>query len=270
MMNVSGLKFWGPVWQHRDFIFGSIRREFQSKYASSMLGIFWSFLQPLATILVYTLIFSQIMKARLPGNDSAYAYSLYLCIGILTWGLFSEIVSRCQTIFLENANLLKKIQFPRICLPIITTLNALINFGIIFLLFNMFLILTGNFPGWVIVNIIPVLIIELLFSIGLGMIIGVLNVFFRDIGQFFTIWLQFWFWLTPIVYTSNILPPALLKPITIWNPMSPIIGAFQAIFVHAKPPDWASLTQPLLISVIFCFLGLHLFRKHAGELVDEL
>ena len=119
------------LWAYRGFVLGSVKREFQSKYVNAMLGAVWSVLSPLAMILVYTVIFSEVMRAKLPGNDSGAAYSIYLCAGILTWGLFAEIVARGQNMFLEQANLIKKISFPRICLPIIVVMNALVNFGII-------------------------------------------------------------------------------------------------------------------------------------------
>ena len=120
------------LWNYRGFIIGSVRREFESKYRKSVLGATWTIVNPLAMIIVYTIIFSQLMKARLPGVDTPFAYSIYLCAGSLTWGLFIEIVSRGQNIFIENANLLKKISFPRLILPVILVLNACINFLIIF------------------------------------------------------------------------------------------------------------------------------------------
>ena len=107
------------LWAYRGFILGSVKREFQLKYRNSLLGAAWTVLNPLAMIVVYTVIFSEVMRARLPGVGGTYAYSIYLCAGILTWGLFAEIVGRCQTMFIENANLLKKISFPRMCLPVI-------------------------------------------------------------------------------------------------------------------------------------------------------
>ncbi len=95
------------LWAYRGFIVGSVKREFQSKYRNSLLGALWTVLNPLAMITVYTVIFSQIMRAKLPGVDSTFAYSIYLCTGILIWGLFAEIVMRAQNTFLEHANLLK-------------------------------------------------------------------------------------------------------------------------------------------------------------------
>jgi lipopolysaccharide transport system permease protein len=257
------------VWRYRGFISGSLKREFQSKYRNSLLGATWTVLNPLAMIVVYTVIFAQVMHSRLQGVDSTFAYSIYLCAGVLTWGLFAEITGRAQTVFLENANLIKKLQFPRICLPIIVVCNALLNFAIIFGLFTIFLLASGNFPGWVFLALVPVLLVLILFAIGIGMVLGVLNVFFRDVGQFFTILLQFWFWFTPIVYSPNILPEG-VRDLLKYNPMAPVIMACQSILVYGRVPDWASLLPVTVLAVVFCVLGMQLFRKRAGEMVDEL
>jgi lipopolysaccharide transport system permease protein len=257
------------LWAYRGFVLGSVQREFQSKYANAILGAVWSLLSPLAMILVYTVIFAEVMRTKMPGSDSTFAYSIYLCAGILTWGLFAEMVGRGQTMFLEQSNLLKKVSFPRICLPVIVTLNALVNFGIIFGLFVVFLIVTGNFPGLVFVTLLPVLVLQVMLALGIGMVIGILNVFFRDVGQFMTIALQFWFWLTPIVYPASILPEH-VRPILDWNPMAPVIATWQGVLVKGTPPDWGSLVYPLVVALLLCTLGLRMFRKRAGEIVDEL
>jgi lipopolysaccharide transport system permease protein len=257
------------LWAYRGFIYGSVRREFQAKYSNSLLGAAWTVINPLAMIAVYTIVFSQIMQAKLPGIDSQFAYSIYLCAGVLTWTFFAETVSRAQNVFLENANLLKKISFPRLCLPVIVVANASLNFSIIFGLFTIFLIISGSFPGIAYLAVFPVLLIQILFSVGLGITLGVLNVFFRDVGQFFGVALQFWFWLTPVVYPINILPVSVSDALR-YNPMTNIITAYQHILVNGQWPDWSSLLPVSLIAIVLCFLGMHLFRKHAGEMVDEL
>lgn len=257
------------LWAYRGFILGSVKREFQLKYRNSLLGAAWTVINPLAMIVVYTVIFSQVMKAKLPGVDHGFAYSIYLCAGVLTWGLFAEIVGRGQNIFIENANLLKKINFPRICLPVITVLNAGVNFTIIFVLFLGFLMVSGFWPGAVVLAVAPVLLIQLLLSVGLGITLGVLNVFFRDVGQFFGIFMQFWFWFTPVVYPVSILPES-VKLLMELNPVFPLVSAYQGIFVSGQTPDWISLLYPLLLGLALCAVGMHLFRQNAGEMVDEL
>jgi len=257
------------LWGYRGFIAGNVKREFQSKYRNSLLGAAWNVLNPLAMIIIYTVIFSQVMRAKLPGVDDTFAYSIHLCAGILTWGLFVEIVSGAQNTFISNANLIKKLSFPRLCLPVTVVANGLVNFMIIFSLFTVFLIVTRNFPGWPFLAIVPVLTIMVAFAIGLGITLGVLNVFFRDVGQFFGIFLNFWFWATPIVYPAAILPEN-LQPLLRFNPMATLIGACQAILVQGKWPDWLSLIPEAMIALLLCVLGFRLFRKHAGEMVDEL
>jgi lipopolysaccharide transport system permease protein len=257
------------LWAYRGFILGSVKREFQSKYRNSLLGAAWTILNPLAMIVVYTVIFAQVMRAKLPGVDSTFAYSIYLCAGVLTWGLFAEIAGRAQGIFLEHANLLKKLSFPRLCLPVIVVANASLNFAIVFGLFTAFLLISGNFPGWTYLALLPVLAIQVVFAIGLGISLGVLNVFFRDVGQFFGIVIQFWFWLTPVVYPASILPEN-VQPIIAFNPMAQLIGAYQRILVSGQWPQWETLLPSALLAILLCALGLRLFRKHSGEMVDEL
>ena len=220
-------------------------------------------------IVVYTVIFSQVMRSRLPGIESDFAYSIYLCSGVLTWNLFAELVGRSQNVFIEYASLIKKLNFPRSCLPVIVILSSLLNFAIIFGLFTLFLVFTGNFPGWSYLAILPVLIIEILFSIGLGITLGVLNVFFRDVGQFFGILIQFWFWFTPIVYPVSVLPEN-IRSLLVFNPMFTIIDAYQNALLNRVSPQWEALLPVAVISLLLCLLALQLFRKHAGEMVDEL
>ena len=257
------------LWAYRAFIVGSVQREFQSKYRNSLLGAAWTVLNPLAMIVVYTVIFAQVMRAKLPGIDSTFAYSIYLCAGVLTWGLFAEITGRAQNMFLDHANLLKKLSFPRLCIPVTVVANASLNFAIVFALFTVFLLVTDNFPGWVYLGVLPVLAIQIAFAIGLGISLGVLNVFFRDVGQFFGIFLQFWFWLTPIVYPASILPES-MRPMMAYNPMATLTAAYQTILVTGQWPNWQALWPVAMLSLLLCALGFSLFKTHAGEMVDEL
>lgn len=266
MISAASLK---AVWSFRGFVLGSVRREFQLKYRGSMLGIAWTVLQPLAMIIVYTVIFSEVMKARLPGVEGSFAYSIHLCAGLLTWGLFAEIVQRGQSVFLDNANLLKKINFPRLTLPIIVVSSALLNFAIIFGLFLLFLLISGNLPSISILAIIPLLIIQVLFAVGLGVTLGILNVFFRDVGQLSGVLLQFWFWATPVVYPTSILPQWAQAWMQL-NPMYHLIKGYQDIFVAHLWPEWKSLVVLTIFSVVLAVFAMLLFRAHAGEIVDEL
>jgi lipopolysaccharide transport system permease protein len=209
------------------------------------------------------------MNARIPNLNGPYAYSIYLCAGILSWSLFSETSTRALNLFLENANLLKKIKFPKICLPIILLINSWINFSIIFGLFTLFLILSGNFPGKVFIAIFPILLILSMLALGLGLGLGILNIFYRDIGQLYGIGLQFWFWLTPIVYMMDVLPDSMQKVLKL-NPIMPLIVNLQKIILMHQWPSWRSLIYPLALSIIVCFWAISVFKRHQYDMMDEL
>lgn len=257
------------LWHYRGFILGSLKREFQLKYRNSQLGVLWTILQPLAMILVYTLVFSELMKARLPGVSGHYSYSIYLCSGILLWGYFSELLSRCLSMFIDNANLLKKLNFPKLCLPVIVLGGSTINFLIIFGIFLSFIVISGNFPGKVFLALPCLIICLIMLAMGLGIAMGVLNVFFRDVGQFFSIFIQFWFWATPIIYPADVLPEK-LRIFFLINPIVPIIEASHTIFVQQQWPNWKSLIYPVFLGISLCVWGLWLFRRHVNEMMDEL
>ena len=259
----------GDLWAFRGFVLSSVKREIQAKYRNSLFGFAWMIIQPLSMIVVYTVILSQLMGSRLPGVSGGFAYSIYLCAGIVTWGLFAETTQRMVGVFVDNANLIKKLSFPRLCLPLIVLLSAGFNFCIIFALFLGFLLVSGNFPGWPLLGVLPLLLVQVMLAIGLGGILGVFNVFFRDAGQMFGVLIQFWFWFTPIVYPFSILPDwaaALMR----LNPLLPLMEGYQGIMVRGLWPNWGELAPVALLALLLCIYAVLLFRKHAGDMVDEL
>lgn len=258
------------LWQFRGFVLSSVLREFNGRYRGSLFGAFWAVANPLAMILIYTVIFAELMRPTLPGfGNDPFAFSIYLCAGVITWNLFAEMLGRMNGVFIEHANLIKKVSFPRVCLPTIVALSALINFGILLGIFLVFLVIVGHWPGWPILALLPLLLLQLMFTVGLGVALGTLNVFFRDVGQLTGVVLQFWFWLTPIVYTSNSLPESVRSALQ-WNPMAPLMAAYQDVFLRQQWPDPWSLLPFTLLSFILLALGAWLFLGHAGEIVDEL
>lgn len=257
------------TWHFRHFIIGAVKREFQIRYSNAALGGLWAIAQPLALIAVYTVVFSQVMRMKLPGLPDAFSFSIYLCAGILTWGYFSEMISRLLLVFTDNAQWLKKLRFPKQSLIAIVVISASLNFAIIFSLFIGFLILTNHFPGWVFLAVFPLLALQILLSIGLGVTLAIVHVFFRDVGQFMAIVLQFWFWLTPIVYPITALPEY-AKQIIALNPMTALMGAYQDVLLYGRMPNWIGLLPLLLASLALIASALYLYRKHATDILDEL
>jgi lipopolysaccharide transport system permease protein len=259
----------GRFWIYRGFIWQSVKREFMLRYRNSILGVVWVVINPLAMILVYTLIFSRVMQARLPGVDSPFAYSIFLMAGLLPWGLFTDLISRAPRLFLEQANLLKKIQLPKLVFLIIILCSGLINFFIIETLFLLFLTLVGWFPGWPILALIPLLVLQLWFSAALLLILALLNVFFRDIAQIANIAMQFGFWLTPIVYAASMIPVRYQFFLQL-NPLVNLFEAYQTIFIKQDWPNWFSLWPVIVCALLLTSIAYRLFRAHSAEMVDQL
>lgn len=257
------------LYHYRGFVLSMVAREFRSRYLGSLLGGVWSILNPLAMIFIYTVIFSRVMRAKLPGIDDPMAYGLFVCAGLLPWLSFVELLSRFPNIFIEQAALLKKVSFPRITLPVIALCSATINFLIIFSLFLTFLLVTDRFPGWVVLGYVPLLIVQQMFVVGLGVMLGSINVFFRDIGQFVGVILQFWFWGTPIVYALTMVPEKAQKFLVL-NPMTSLIRSYQNIILYGTWPDFLSFKLHLLGALVALIGGFFVFHRLADEMVDEL
>lgn len=257
------------VWLYRYFILSSVKNDVKARFSRSRLGAFWIVIHPLAMVLIYALILSSLIKAKLPETDTIYAYPIYLTSGILAWTIFIESITRSVNLFLEHGNLIKKVAFPKSVLPLITagtvTVNSLVLLAAIFVVFAFL----GHFPGiqalW-----LPVLfIITLMFGMSIGLIFGLLNVFIRDIAQMVNVLLQFGFWLTPIVYTISIIPEAHQHWFA-YNPMAHITAAFQDVLLYNHRVSVYPLIVIVMLSMALLALGFFMFKKAGPEMVDHL
>ena len=257
------------LWEYRSFITTSIRNEFIARFARSKLGGLWMIIHPLSQVAIYALILSNVLAAKLPGIESKYAYALYLMAGILAWNLFAEIVGRCLTVFIEQGNLMKKMRFPRIALPVIVIGSCLLNNLLLFVAVLVVFALLGQMPRFEMLWLIPLTITVTGLALGIGLVLGVLNVFVRDIGQVVPIILQVWFWFTPIVYSLNIIPENVRGALSL-NPMFPVVTAYHDVLVYKVSPNLAHLGVAVSLAVGLMALGLFLFRRAAPEMVDSL
>ena len=257
------------LWDYRYFIFSSIRNEIVSRFARSKLGGLWMIINPLSQVLIYALILSNVLAAKLPGIDNQYAYAIYLMGGLLAWNLFSDIIGRCLNLFIEQANLMKKINFPRITLPTIIAGSCLLNNILLFVSMLVIFALLGHQFNVVMLWLIPLTFIVLVFAMSAGLIIGLMNVFLRDISQVIPIILQMLFWFTPIVYPVTIIPEAFRHWLNL-NPIYPLTDAYQQIIVYGNSPQWENLTNLAVITLLLFGLSLFLFRRASVEIMDVL
>lgn len=257
------------IWAYRFFILSSIKNDLKSRFVRSKLGGIWMIIHPLAQVLIFALVLSEVLSAKLPGIDNKYAYALYLMAGMLAWNLFAETIGRCCELFVNSAGLLKKMAFPRICLPLITAGTVLAtNLLLMLAIFVVFAAL-GHIPGSQVIWLPFLMLLTLVLSLAIGMILGVINVFVRDLGQVVPIVLQVLFWMTPIVYMLDILPEKFRAGFAL-NPVYPLVASYQNVLVFDRPPLFAALSGLMLFSLMLLILGFFMFRRASAEMVDVL
>ena len=257
------------LWAYRYFVLSAIRSELKGRFVRSRLGAVWFILHPLAYAAVLALVLAEVLSARLPQAPSPSAYALYLLAGTAAWTLFNEIVTRCTVIFIEYASVLRKIAFPRICLPVIVGGSALLNHALLLLAIVVVFLLFGVMPSAAMAMIAVGAVLIAAFAFGLGVLLGVFNVFMRDVAQVLGIVLQFWFWLTPIVYTREMLPERLRWLIDL-NPLYPMVRMYQDALVWNRLPAWDALLWPAALAFTLLAGSLALFRRASADLVDAL
>lgn len=257
------------LWQYRHFVISSIRNEFKVRFSRSKLGGMWIIINPLSQVLIYALILSNVLSAKIPGIENKYSYAIYLMAGMLAWTLFNEIISRCLNLFIEQGNLIKKMSFPRITLPSIVIGSCLLNYILLFIAILAIFALLGHQFSLVMLWLVPLTIILVIFSLGIGLTLGVLNVFLRDIGQVVPIILQVWFWFTPIVYPETIIPEQYQYLMNL-NPMYSIVSAYHNILVYNETPHLFAIAVINIIALVTLLLSLFIFRRASQEMADVL
>ncbi|MFT4929845.1 MAG: lipopolysaccharide transport system permease protein, partial [Phenylobacterium sp.] len=207
--------------------------------------------------------------ARLSGIESEYAYAVYLLAGTLAWNYFAETTASSISMFKDRANLLKKINFPRVCIPLIvigtTTVNHLILMTIILLI----VWALGIAPSESLMLLPMLVLVNLGLALGLGMILAVFDVFARDIGHLWQVIVQFWFWLTPIVYVADILPDA-VQEILKYNPMYWIVNGYQQAIAYGNIPDLQPFAIISAVILVLLSFGFVLFVRASSDIVDAL
>lgn len=254
---------------NRFFIITAIKMDFKARFSRSVFGSLWAILNPLVMVAIYAFILSKIMQAKLPGIENSYAYPIYLISGIIGWTLFAEVVSRSLVVFIENGHYLKKLSFPRSNLVFIVLGSSFVN-SVILLAASIAIFFILDFPpGSSLLWLIPLELLTALFALGIGITVGVLNVFLRDVGQVVPIILQLMFWMTPIVYTLNIIPAQSQHWLEL-NPLFIIVSMYHDILAYQINPSMASLGKLLMMAVATNALGFALYRKAQKEIVEEL
>ncbi|MBF0495326.1 MAG: ABC transporter permease [Deltaproteobacteria bacterium] len=236
------------------------KRDLVEKYSGSILGMLWTFLWPLVTIFIYVVIFSNIMGSKLPGSSSAMSYSIYLVAGILPWTAFANTISRSAIVFSEKKAIISKIKISLPYLPLYIVLSETVVFIISVVIYLGF-VLGSSSPVFAWIIFVPwIYLSHQVFAYALGFLIAIFQVFIRDLREVTGIVLQIWFWFTPIVYTTDILPKG-VKEWFAYNPAWIFIKAYHDIFVFGKIPDFYNLMIITAIGHGLLIISYLLYRK---------
>ncbi len=275
------------LYKHRTLVRNFFRREFQSRFRGSILGSFWTLIHPLFLFITYYLVFGMMFNVRSPQGMHPLWYSFYLFTGVLAWTVFAETTIRCTTVVVENGNLIKKVAFPAQVLPVHISAVNLVVFIVGSLAYFVIAALTGfAFPGPNLLLLPLVLVVLMFFTVGVGLILAALNVFFRDVNQIFPILANLWFFATPVFWYDEMLMggaknnPQLQTIFSLLqlNPLNPIIKALRAVLciprIGTEKDTLGSVLglvgQAALPAFTVFLIGFVLFRSLQYRFADEV
>jgi len=248
------------ILKYRGLIGSFIKRDISSRYVGSFLGLYWSVLNPIITLIVYVIVFGVFLNVRLPGSTSIWDFALYFAAGFLPWLAFQDSVMRASRSIIDNKNYIKKVPFPSEIFPVYTTLSEFVNLliGLVIYLF-LFIFLKGT-PTVYILLLPLAIILQMVFTLSLAFFLSSGAVYFRDIPTMLGPLFMIWFWATPIAYTVNLIPVN-FQWIVKLNPAYYMIEIYRDALFYGKLPEINILVPFLMFSVISFILSIWFFRK---------
>lgn len=250
-------------------IFNIFKMSLRDRYLGSGLGPLWAVINPVIFLGMYTFIFGFVFKAKAPGSEATFSYAIYLISGYVPYLAMSEAVATSASSVVGAASMVKNIVFKVECLPIGNILVSMIPFTVGMVFLEALLLFGGNYPSWHIVFLIPVIILEFAFLIGIGFFLSATTVFVRDITQIVSTFMLLVVFFTPIFYTVDMLP-GVVRKLNFLNPFYQIMQPYRDILLNHRLPDPAGMAYLLLLTVALNFFGLKYFRRLKGYFVMAL
>lgn len=251
------------LYNYRELLKTSVKKEIRGRYKNSFLGVIWSFLNPLLQILVYAIIFPIILATK-----QEY-YVIFLCCGLIPWNFFSTAINRAAFTMVENGNIIKKVYFPREILPISIVTSEAVNFLISTIIIIAFVMFYGLGITHVIIYYPLVLLVQYVLLLGISFIVSSITIYVRDLQHLIGVALQLFFYATPIVYAADAIPEQFRAVLNL-NPMTYIINGYRDIFYNQVKPDIMGLLMLLGIMIVVCVIGYLIFNKLQKGFAEEL
>lgn len=252
------------LYAYRQMIYSLVRRDLRGRYKGSVLGFLWTFLNPLLQLMIYTFLFSFILQS------SIEKFYLFLFVALVPWLFFSSCMSSGSTCILAQQDMVKKIYFPREVLPIAHVTSQFVNMILSFIVIFIVIIISGSGFNIIALLYLPlIMILEYILCLGITMLSAGFTVYFRDLEYILGIVSMAWMYLTPIVYSIDIIPEEYLT-IFYLNPMTPIIEAYRDILYYKQEPQISTLFLAIILGITVLIAGCIAFSKLKRNFAEEL
>ncbi len=252
------------IYNYRQMLVSLVRKDLRGRYKASVLGFLWTFINPLLQLVIYTIVFSVIMRAGIKD------FYMFLFVALVPWIFFSSCLTGGATTIVNNQDLVKKIYFPRIVLPISYVTSCFVNMLLTFLVIFAVILVTGFGINVQAILFLPfIMIVEYILAMGIALLSSACTVYFRDLEHILGIIAMAWMYLTPIIYSPEMIPEKYLVYFNL-NPMTPIVEAYRDILYYQRMPQMASLLQATIVGVVIVIFGAVTFGRLQRGFVEEL
>ncbi len=252
------------IYDYRQMVFSLVKKDLRGRYKGSVLGFMWTFINPLLQLVVYTVVFSLILKTNIE------RYYLYLFVALIPWIFFSASLTGGSASIVAQKDLVKKIYFPRQVIPISYVTSSFVNMLLSFIVVFIVIIFSGAGINFLAVLCLPVImIVEYMLALGTALIASAVTVYFRDLEHILGIVTMAWMYMTPIMYDKSIVPEKLL-PLFNLNPMTHIIGCYRDVLYYKTVPQLSALLSSFILGIVFLISGHFLFLKLQRHFAEEL
>jgi ABC-2 type transport system permease protein len=251
------------IYSYREMIKMMVRRDLRGRYKASFLGFAWTFLNPLLQLFVYTMVFSVVLRSNIE------KYYIFLFVALIPWLAMASSITTSSSCITAQANLVTKIYFPRRVLPITSVTTCFINMMLCLVVVLIVCLVSVGLNFAILWYLIPTILIEYILALGLGMIVSCLTVYVRDLEYMLSILVMAWQFLTPVMYSIDIVPQSLVKIFNL-NPMTPIIIAYRSVLYYKQAPHISTMMSSLGMGVIFLIIGWFVFGKLERRFAEEL
>jgi lipopolysaccharide transport system permease protein len=251
------------LWHHRDLLYFLVWRDVKIRYKQTIIGAAWAILQPLLTLIVFSLIFGRV--AKIPSDN--LPYPVFMLSALLPWNLFASSLARGGDSVVNNAGLLSKVYFPRLILPIAAILSPLLDFAMAFVVLIVLMIWYGIVPNIGVVTLPLFVGLAMLTALGVGMVLAAMNARYRDVGYAVPFLVQLWMFVSPVTYPVSMIPER-WRFVYSLNPMAGVVEGFRWALLSKQSPDFGVIAISAATVVVLLVPALAFFRQTERTFAD--